>query len=224
MNNTGCFQSKWFERCIRDYLGIGANEPITKEDLSAIKYLYVGTTHDYELAFGKCDLPKGFYFEDAGDEWNCCCVFNPGKYSSMEEFIKIIEWGYGRKILTLRKEIVENIEEEMRSYEWADESEMNKFHASVKRYHAEPQDFEGLEEDEETCDWGILNPEDFAYLTGLETIRFMDCEVEIHRLDFLQELANLKVLELGQVCLENLDGIEKFSELEALCIWPEFYY
>lgn len=224
MNNNIHFKSKWFEKCIRDYLELGENEPITKNVLSTIKYLYVSTTHDYELAFGNGDLPKGFYFDDVGDEWSCCCVFNPRKYNSLEDFIKIIDWDNERKIMTLRTEVVEVIEEEMRLYECADESEMEKFHASVKRYHAGSEDFVGLVEDKDTFDMGILIPEDFAHLVGLETIRFMDCETEIHRLAFIRELPNLKVLELGQVCLENMEGVEKLQELDAICIWPEFYY
>lgn len=223
MNNNVYFKSKWFEKCIRDYLELGEDEPITKNVLSAIKYLYVGTTHDYELAFGKGDLPKGFYFEDVGDEWKCC-VCNPGRYASLNDFIQIVDWGYGRKVLTLRREILKEMEEEKPLYELASKTEMDKFHASVKRYYAESEDFVGLVEDEETCDMGILIPEDFAYLVGLETIRFMDCETEIHRLGFMRELPNLRVLELGQVRLENMEGIERLEGLETLCIWPKIYY
>lgn len=50
------FQSKWFERCIRDYLELSLDEPITQETLDVIKYLYV-TTNYYEIGFGKGDLP-----------------------------------------------------------------------------------------------------------------------------------------------------------------------
>ena len=57
----------------------------------------------------------------------------------------------------------------------------------------ESEDFDGLIEDEETCDWGILIPEDFANLTGLEVIRFMDCETEIHRLAFIKEFFNCEL-------------------------------
>lgn len=40
------FQSSWFEKCIRDYLGI-VDRKITTEDVSVIKYLYVSTTDGY---------------------------------------------------------------------------------------------------------------------------------------------------------------------------------
>ena len=46
------FQSRWFEKCIRDYLGI-ADRKITTEDVSVIKYLYVSTTDGYFLGFGR---------------------------------------------------------------------------------------------------------------------------------------------------------------------------
>lgn len=111
-NKVVTFQSRWLERCIRDYLGLGAEEPITESALSVITYLYVTTTHGYEIAFGKGDLPKGFYFEDAGDEWECCCVSNPGKYGTLEAFVKVMDWENDRKILSLKKETVKAIEEE----------------------------------------------------------------------------------------------------------------
>ena len=59
MNNNVCFKSKWFEKCIRDYLKVGADESITEEMLASI------TTHDYELAFGKEELPIPFEFSNA---------------------------------------------------------------------------------------------------------------------------------------------------------------
>uniref|UniRef100_UPI00405747E9 hypothetical protein n=1 Tax=Agathobacter sp. TaxID=2021311 RepID=UPI00405747E9 len=49
-------------------------------------------------------------------------------------------------------------------------------------------------------------------------------ERKIHSLAFLWELPNLKVLELGGMHLESMDGTEWFLELEELCIWPDFYY
>lgn len=221
MNYNVSFQSKWFERCIRDYLGLGESEQITQEDLNTIKYLYVGTTHEYVIAFGKDSLPEGFWFEDAGDEWECCCVYNPSRYQCLNEYIKVINWNNGRNVLTLRTEIEQSIQQEI---EYANKEQMKQFSNSIKYYYAKNEDMDGLEEDEETCDMGLLIPEDFAYLTGLEAIRFMDCELEIHRMAFLRQLPKLKVLELGAIRLENMEGIEKFKELEALCIWPEYYY
>ena len=224
MDKAVKFQSKWLERCIRAYLELGAEEPITKEALSVIKYLYLTTTNSCEIAFGQGDLPKGFYFEDAGDEWEDCCVSNPGKYKTLEDFVKVIDWGYDRKILSLKQETMKAIEEEAYLREQKDEAAMRKFNMSVKHYHAKNEDFNSLEENEETCDWGILVPDDFAYLTHLEVIRLMDCETEIHSLAFLKDLPKLRVLELGEIRLETMQGIEKLLELEELCIWPEFYY
>jgi len=47
----------------------------------------------------------------------------------------------------------------------------------------------------------------------------MDCCIEIHKIDFLKNLRKLRILELGSVSLESLDGIEELMNLEQLCIW-----
>lgn len=84
------FQSRWFERCIREYLGI-ADRMLTVEDVSVIKYLYVSTTDGCFLGFGKGELPKEFAFSDAGDEWFCRCLSDTARYHNIEEFIDIKE-------------------------------------------------------------------------------------------------------------------------------------
>ena len=38
------FQSKWFERCLKDFLNI-KNRAVTDKDIQEIKYLFVTTTH-----------------------------------------------------------------------------------------------------------------------------------------------------------------------------------
>lgn len=55
------FQSRWFERCIREYLGI-ADRMLTAEDVSVIRYLYVSTTNGCLLGFGRGGLPEKLKF------------------------------------------------------------------------------------------------------------------------------------------------------------------
>ena len=62
------FKSKWFEKCIRDYLGL-TDEIITEEELGRIKYLYVSTNNDFELVFGSQELKIPFSFSNSSDEW-----------------------------------------------------------------------------------------------------------------------------------------------------------
>lgn len=57
-------QSRWFERCIKTYLGV-SGRALTEEDVQDIKYLYVSTTDGYFLGFGKEELPPNFVFSDA---------------------------------------------------------------------------------------------------------------------------------------------------------------
>lgn len=219
------FQSKWFERCIRDYLELSLDEPITQEALDVIKYLYV-TTNYYEIGFGKGDLPKqDFCFDDTGEEWECC-VQNPGRFECFDKLIRVGNLNYVTYqllTLTVRKEIEAICEEENASRNY-DEEGMSLFEESVKKYIPKNEDFEGLVEDEETNDCGILVAEDFAYLRNLEVLRLMDCQQEIHNLSFLRKLTKLRVLELGEVQLSDLEGTERILDMEELCIWPSFYY
>lgn len=101
---------------------------------------------------------------------------------------------------------------------------MSLFEESVKKYIPEDEDFEGLVEDEETNDCGILVAEDFMHLRNLEVLRLTDCQQEIHDLSFLRKLTKLRVLELGEVQLSTLEGTERILDMEELCIWPTFYY
>ena len=218
------FQSKWFERCIRDYLKLSLDEPITQEALDVIKYLYV-TTNNYEIGFGKGNLPKhDFCFDDTGDEWEYC-VENPGRFGSFDKLIRVDYWNdvtYHLLALTIRKEIEDICEKENDSRDY-DEKGMALFKESVKKYMPEDEDFDGLEEDEETNDCGILVAEDFIYLRNLEVLRLMDCQ-KIHNVSFLRKLSKLRVLELGEVQLSTLEGTERILDMEELCIWPSYYY
>ena len=206
------FQSKWFEKCIRDFLEIG-DAPITKEMLSSIKYLYVATSHYYGLEFSKEELPDPFCFRNAGDEWDLCTLSNTNQYEKIEDFIEIEHYFEDSWTLALEKE-----EELNKKLPKADKELMKKFEESVKAYAADTCDFEGLEEDE-CSEWGILIPEDFSYLTGLQVVRLMSCCVEIHTLKFLNSLPNLKILEIGEVDLHDLEGLENLKNLDKLCIW-----
>lgn len=218
MSNNICFKSKWFEKCLRDYLELRADELITEEMLATIKYLYVATTHDYELAFGKEELPIPFKFSNAGDEWWSCCISDTGRFQSMDEFIEMRKWGSETE-LSLTDEVLEQEEELQEEEPCLDEAAMEAFEENVKTYWAEQEDYEGLVEDEVTFDRGMIVAEDFAYLTNLETVRLMSCEKEIHSLKFLESLPKLKVLEIGEVGLRDLDGLDKLMGLQKLCIW-----
>ncbi len=218
MNSNVTFKSKWFEKCIRNYLEIGADEPITETMLAAIKYLYVSTTNDYELAFGNKELPRQFVFDDAGDEWWCASISNTGRFQGYEDFVEIRNWG-PVKVLYLKSEILEEEEELQANAPEVDATDMKLFNAGVKTYWAEEVDYEGLVEDEDSCDMGMVVADDFAYLTHLEVVRLMSCQSEIHSLEFLESLAKLKVLEIGEVRLHELSGLDKLVGLDKLCIW-----
>ena len=110
-------------------------------------------------------------------------------------------------------------EEEESGDETAEIQDMEDFERSVRMYEPVDSDFEGLVQDEKTYDYGILVPDDFAQFVNLEVVRLMSCETEIHSLAFLKSLPKLRVLEVGEVRLNTLEGLEKLVGLEKLCIW-----
>lgn len=211
------FKSKWFEKCIRDYLGL-TDDIITEEELGRIKYLYVSTTNDFELGFGSQELKNPFSFSNSGDEWEYACISDTGRYNNLDEFVEIKKYNSFFR-LYLKKNILE-LEEDLQDKNTdLNFSEMKEFENNIKYYYAEDEDYEGLTEDEDTYDMDMLFAEDFGYLTNLETLRLMSCETEIHSLKFLEKLDKLKVLEIGEVRLNELDGLDKLIGLDRLCIW-----
>lgn len=230
------FKSKWFEKCIRDYLQ-NQEGTITQEQLNTIKYFAVETTHSLTVEFGNEKLPENFFFLDAGDEWDSCCISNTGKYEKVESFIDIKTFG-GFQFLEIKEEALEEEEalkkEKILKEEDADHKKtakemfcemkeqkaaMKAFMDTVKEYWAKEEDYVGAEEDEDACNSGMIFPEDFVYLKNVEVLRLKTCELDIHTLGFLKELSNLKILEVGEVRLTDLEGIEKLVGLDTLTIW-----
>ena len=219
------FQSKWFERCLKDYLGI-KDRAVRGKDVQEIKYLFVTTTHGYGLGFAK-SLPSELFqtcaFYDAGDEWAFECIENTGKYQAIKEFLKSdtsnLSAGYQIYTIRLKEEIARfKFDGSPVAYKLARRA-MQDFDKSVKIYSTCDADLEGLEEDEVTHDRKLLIPEDFCCLTNLEVLRLMSCQTEIHSLKFLEALSRLRVLEIGEVFLNDLNGLENLIGLEKLCIW-----
>lgn len=96
---------------------------------------------------------------------------------------------------------------------------MRDFEKNNKVYGTYKTDLDGLDEDEVTHDRKLLIPEDFCCLTNLEVLRLISCQTEIHSLKFLDALSRLRILEIGEVFLNDLDGLENLIGLEKLCIW-----
>lgn len=230
------FKSKWFEKCLRDYLQIPEG-PVTQEHLNVIKYFTVETTHSLVVEFGNEKLPKVFEFPDSGDEWDSCCISDTGKYENVESFIDISTYD-NFTFLEIKEEALE--EEEEFKEEQAEMEEkldhkktakemfqemkeqkaiMKTFMDTVKEYCPGEEDYEGVYEDEEACNSGMIFPEDFGYLKNVEVLRLKTCEWDIHTLKFLRDLPDLKILELGEVRLTDLEGIEKLIRLDKLVIW-----
>lgn len=210
-------KSKWMQECLCKFLNKEDNILI-EEDLKKIKYIRVGTSNDYELQLSLQAPPEKFIPSDRGDEYECCCIYNLKKFNSINEFIEINKWSDSYS-LELKEEVVENqadiLDEEFDKILM----ESSKFEKSLVRF--EP--YEGCDIKEEYAEdaenESLLNTDDFKYFTELEGLRFMDCCIEIHKIDFLKHLNKLRILELGTITLESINGVEELKNLEELCIW-----
>ena len=176
-------------------------------------------------------------FPDAGDEWDCCCISDTGKYTNADDFIDIdkddefIYLDIKEEVLEAEEELIEalgEMEEKEEPKKTAKEifqemkeqkAIMKAFMDSVKEYYPDDEDYEGIEEDEDLRESGIIFPEDFAWLKNVEVLRLKSCQWDIHTLSFLKDLLKLRILEVGEVALTDLNGIEKLIGLEKLTIW-----
>jgi len=203
------FKSKLFDKYFRKYLNIeNDNEPITEDMLQDIKYIGLRTTGSYCIAFGKGTLPEVFEFDECGDEWYYCCMKDTHKFKSYKDFLKI---NNNDEFITL--EFIKEPEELD-----CNDKNMKEFNSSVKTFRADFKDFKDLERNE-YGDTGFVSSDDFKYFKNAEVIRLMDCEVDIHSIGFINEMSNLKVLEIGQVSLKDHEGLDKLNTLKRLCIW-----
>lgn len=205
-------KSKWFEKCLRDFLD-KPNGELTEDDFARIKYLYVSTSDGYVLGFSEKSLPYPFNFSDCGDEWFCRCLSDTKNFNSVSDFLEIKKYGQ-IYALRLKNEVLNNQDNE----EISNETLMQNFENSIKMYYPKDEDFEGLEENDD-CEYGIIDEKDFALLKNLETIRLMSCQLEIHSISFIENLDKLDVLEIGEVRLKDLSGLERLAKLKKLCIW-----
>lgn len=200
------------KKCLRDFLN-KPNGELTESDLSKIKYLYVSTSNGYQLGFSEKSLPNPFRFSDCGDEWFCRCLNDTHSFNAVDDFLKVCRYGTIYKLYLKRDVLVNNDND--KSF---DEQLMQEFESSIKIYYPDDEDFEGLEENDD-CEYGIISTEDFSLLKAVEVIRLMSCQLEIHSISFIKNLEKLSVLEIGEVRLYNLEGIERLNNLKKLCIW-----
>lgn len=210
-------KSKWLQDCLCKFLGKKDNT-LKEEDLKKIKYIRIGTSNDYELQLSLQTPPEKFIPSDCGDEYEYCCIYNTKRFNSIDEFIEIEKWSDSYS-LELKEEVLEE-QEDIFDEEFEKISmESSKFEKSLVKF--EP--YEGCYIKEEYAEAAenesLLNTDDFKHFTELEGLRFMDCCIEIHKIDFLKNLNKLRILELGTVSLENIDGVEGLKNLEELCIW-----
>ncbi|ORX54776.1 hypothetical protein BCR36DRAFT_410583 [Piromyces finnis] len=201
------FKSKFIDKYFRKYLNI-ENEPITENMIHDIKYIYVSTTHAYCIAFGKETLPEIFEFNDCGDEWWACCMKDTDKFKSYKDFLKIENYENNSTLKFI------NDPDEL----YCSDKDMKKFYDNTKTFWAEDSDYDELKYDD-NGNTGFICSDDLKFFKNAEVVRLMDCEVDIHSIGFINNMPNLKVLEIGRVTLFDHEGIDKLNRLRRLCIW-----
>lgn len=209
-------KSKWLQECLCDFFNKKDNI-LKEEDLKKIKYIRIGTSNGYELQLSTQAPPQKFIPSDCGDEYDCCCIYNTTRFESIDEFIEIEKWedSYSLELKdkALRNHTDSDIDFEKISIE------SNKFEESLVNFEPYNGCYIKEEYEEDAENETLLNTDDFNYFTELEGLRFMDCCIEINKIDFLKNLNKLRFLELGSISLESLDGLEELKHLEELCIW-----
>lgn len=210
-------KSKWLQKCLCDFLNKKDNI-LTEEDLKKIKYIRIGTSNDYEIQLSVQAPPPIYIPSDCGDEYECCCIYNTKRFNSIDDFIEIEEWGDGYS-LELKDKALRN-QADICDMDFEKITiESNKFEESLVNFDPYDGCYIKEEYEEDAENEMLLNTDDFNYFTELEALRFMDCCIEINKIDFLKNLNKLRFLELGSVSLESLDGLDKLKNLEELCIW-----
>ena len=197
------FASAWFENCVRDYLGITGT--ITQADLDVIKYIFVqDTMGEAMVVFFKnaneitvklaCRA-----FED--DNWIYFYVKDTSRFASYNDFLECSD--YEDKMLYLKHEV----REEKRYVTPADDDDAEEYE--------EAHVYETRKVGAKTKIYG----DDLALFRNLEVLRLNQCEEDIHSLEFLSKMDALRILEIGEVYLHDLKGVERLEKLESLHVW-----
>lgn len=210
-------KSKWLQECLCEFLNKKDNI-LKEEDLEKIKYIRIGTSHGYKLELSLQASPEKFIPKDCGDEYEECCLYNTKRFNSIDEFIEIEKWDDYYN-LRLKDEALENQEHICEEEREKILIKSRTFEESLTTFEPYDGRYIKKEYEEDAENETLLNTDDFKYFTELEALRFMDCCIEIYKIDFLKDLNKLRFLELGTISLESLDGIEELRNLEEICIW-----
>ncbi len=138
--------------------------------------------------------------------------------SSVNKFIKIDHWDDEYQLI-LKKSALEK--QKQISHEDMEKimADSREFEKSLVKFDPYDGMYIKKEYEEDAENETLLNTDDFKQFSELEGLRFMDCCIEIHKIDFLKKLPKLRFLELGTISLENTDGLEKLKDIAQVCIW-----
>ncbi len=215
-NDTN-LKSKWLSDCLCSFLN--KNDSIlTKSDLRKIKYIRISTSNDYELELSNQVPPLLFIPSDCGNEYEDCCIYNASKYSSINKFIKIDHWDDEYQLI-LKKSVLKKQKEISLKDKEKIIADSREFEKSLVKFDPYDGMYIKKEYEQDAKNETLLNTDDFKHFSEMEGLRFMDCCIEIHKIDFLKKLPKLRFLELGAISLETTDGLKKLKDIAQICIW-----
>ncbi|WP_293977857.1 hypothetical protein [uncultured Clostridium sp.] len=204
-------KSKWLSDCLCSFLN-KKDCVLTRADLEKIKYIRISTSNDYELELS--DHHRFLYLATAVMNMKNAVYIN----SSVNKFIKIDHWDDEYQLI-LKKSALEK--QKQISHEDMEKimADSREFEKSLVKFDPYDGMYIKKEYEEDAENETLLNTDDFKQFSELEGLRFMDCCIEIHKIDFLKKLPKLRFLELGTISLENTDGLEKLKDIAQVCIW-----
>ncbi|AKN29898.1 hypothetical protein Ccar_03190 [Clostridium carboxidivorans P7] len=207
-------KSSWLNKCLMKFFN---KEVISQEDLDKIKYLHLSSTYE-ECMISLETPPKRVIHPNSGDQWCDCCDWNVENSKKLDNLIKIDKYDYIYNIALINEEA--DVEDETAEKVEIETSEFEKSITNIgELVEVEDEDYISENDDDESED-NIIFSEDLKYFRNLEELRLSVCS-DIYSLGFLNNMPNLRILELSEVQLKDNNGFENLLNLKQLSIWGD---
>lgn len=218
------FSQKWIADIVSELFDKPASE-LTAGDMAKIKYLAFGESESLANGFfveaSLQSPPDPFINTDGGDEWILCLLGDSVALNKEGNIAKLVEEYKGKENAVLSMFGLENRDREWQEYAESKDARKRwrEFSKSVKSgsHSALIDDDDKFERwYDEIC---VNAHKDIALFSGLEVLRVQG--LRFPDLGFLDNLPDLRVLELVETVFESTEGIEKLTRLEQLACWRD---
>jgi len=206
-NKTGIkFATKWLEQCVRDYLNKPL-APLNETDLARIKYIKISDPYNnkYSLEISENEPPTPYCDPFGGEEW---------------ESATMSTLAIAKKIMSIQEQKPSSITlskgygDDSSDYEYdtstIDTKKCAEFEKSTIKYQDNNSGWENNTN-------ALVN--DLSLFKSLKVLRIY--EIQLNDFRIIQNLSNLRVLELKDVAFASSEGIESLVKLDQLCAWVD---